>query len=371
MWSECIIDNENIERRLKTHTIGIIEGEGIGHDVINAAVLILSSIEKATGVCFNFEYFRADIQKTAFNKYNRLLKGFIEFGEKIFSMDGAILSGPLSGRFVYDLRKQFDLFCKLVPIRSFPEINKSNRIKKKYLNNSDILIVRENISGVYFGKSKSIADTQNESRKIEYTFSCDEKNIIRIIKVATKLARKRQGKLTVVVKDGGIIALSNLWREAANKIDGIADINVTFANVDFISYDIIQNSQGYDVIVAPNVFGDILADIGGIIFGSRGLTYSGNFASNGSAIYQTSHGACIDLVGQNKANPVGQIFSLAMLLRESFDMKIESDLIEKAVRQVWKDGWRTADLAAENCRIVGTRQMVELIAEAVMKISGN
>ena len=112
-----------------------------------------------------------------------------------------------------------------------------------------------------------------------------------------------------------------------------------------------------------------MADLGGVLLGSRGITYSGNFSGNGAAVYQTNHGSCHDLASQNKANPVGQIFSLVMLLRESFGLSKDAALIEDAVAETWRQGWRTADLAEKGARIVGTREMGNLVADTLIRIS--
>lgn len=369
---DCVLEKKNTTpKESKSYTIGVLEGEGVGHELMQAVAVVLSSVKEKFRLPIYLEFFRLDSEDLSQNQGNGLTKDFCSFCEQIFSKGGAILSGPVCGRFVYDLRKKFDLFCKIAPVETFPEIGNSNRIKKRYLKDSNILIVRENIFGLYYGESIITSDAGTNNKIIQHTFSCNEKNVIRIIKVAVKLAEHRKNKLTVVVKDGGMKELSDLWRETATMIADPKGIDISYANVDFLSYDIIQNSADYDVVVAPNAFGDILVDIGGIIIGSRGLTYSGNFSSNDAAVYQTNHGACRDLEGQDKANPVGQIFSMAMLLRESFGLKREADLIELAVKRVWTDGWRTADIADNECRITGSRKMAELVAEAVMNLSGN
>jgi 3-isopropylmalate dehydrogenase len=131
---------------------------------------------------------------------------------------------------------------------------------------------------------------------------------------------------------------------------------------DLMVYRLIQNAAEFDVIAAPNLFGDVLADLGAVLLGSRGLSYSGNFNESGHAVYQTNHGAAYDLAGTDRANPVGQILSIAMMLRESFLQWRMADAIEQAVREVWTQGYRNKDVATAETQIIGTREMGERIA---------
>lgn len=125
------------------------------------------------------------------------------------------------------------------------------------------------------------------------------------------------------------------------------------------------------MLVTPNLVGDMLADLGAVFLGSRGMSYSGNFSMEGRAAYQTGHGAARDLAGTDRANPLAQILSLAMLLRESFGLSDEAALVELAMGDILEAGWRTDDLAEPGCRRVGTRQMGELVAESVVKLAGS
>jgi len=122
------------------------------------------------------------------------------------------------------------------------------------------------------------------------------------------------------------------------------------------------------VIAAPNLFGDVLADLGAVLLGSRGVSFSGNYSPRREAVYQTNHGAAYDIARTDRANPVGQILSLAMMLRESFGLPREAEAIEAAVRWVWRDGWRTEDVATPAARIIGTREMSARIADKAAEI---
>ncbi len=173
----------------------------------------------------------------------------------------------------------------------------------------------------------------------------------------------------VVLKDGGVPTISDLWRSVAKRIAAEMNVTCCFQNVDYAAYAMIQHPEQYDVMVAPNLMGDVLADLGAVFLGSRGLTYSGNFSAAGHGVYQTGHGAAYDLAGTDRANPAGQILSLAMMLRESYGECDAADLIENALANVFQSGYRTDDLREAGCRTVGTQQMADLVAEAVIALS--
>ena len=139
-------------------------------------------------------------------------------------------------------------------------------------------------------------------------------------------------------------------------------------DIDLMAYRLIQEAPTFDVIAAPNLFGDVLADLGAVLLGSRGLSFSGNFTDQGHSVFQTNHGAAYDLAGTDRANPVGQILSMAMMLREAFGLTSSLDSIEEAVRSVWHDGWRTEDVASPQTREVGTREMSRRVAERAGQI---
>ena len=347
--------------------IGVLKGEGIGPEVIGAALRLLQVLENVGRHTFDLR-FGGQIGVQAKNRDGKPLPDdIIGFCREIFAGDGAILNGPGGDRYVYDLRVQFDLFCKFSPLRVSPELIHAGRLKSHHVENLDIVLVRENVSGFYQGQWSEESDSENGVIASQ-TCSYSEREVRRIVQVAARLASERNGKLSVVVKDGGAPTLSTLWRDCAHQIAAESGIEYSILNIDLAAYQLIQHPRDFDVIVAPNLFGDVLGDLGAVLLGSRGLSFSGNFNADGAAVYQTNHGSGYDLVGQDKANPVGQIFSLAMMLRESFALHDEAQWIEDAVAQVWRDGWRTFDIAEASCRTVGTREMGERIAAALRHI---
>jgi 3-isopropylmalate dehydrogenase len=369
IWSDIIFGDQVRSKSLPSSLIiGVLKGEGIGPDVIQAALLVLSALESLGNNRFEVR-FGGLIGEEAESHYGESLsEEVVKFCRDVFLQRGAVLCGPGGGRFVYDLRRRFDLFCKLSPLKVSAELIHASHIKSVYLQNVDILLIRENVSGIYQGKWKE-THIHSEGRRAEQTFYYEESQVRRILEVAVRIAAHRHGRIALPIKDAGIPTISRLWRDCLSEIAVRYGVKYSLLNVDHMAYQLAQNPRDFDVIIASNLFGDILADLGGVLLGSRGLTYSGNFSSTGAAVYQTNHGACYDLKGKNEANPVGQILSLAMLLRESFGLIREACLIEYGVADVWRQGWRTADLAEEGCRVLGTKEIGDLIADSVIKLS--
>src|SRR5205807_557563 len=186
-----------------------------------------------------------------------------------------------------------------------------------------------------------------------------------VLEVAAAVARSRRNLLTVVGKNFGAPAVHALWGACAMEVSQTAGVEFSMLDVDYAAYKLLQEPGSFDVIAAPNCFGDILSDLGGVLAGSRGLTFGASYSAQGAAVYQTNHGAAFDLAESDTANPAGQIFSAAMMLRETFGLPTEARLIENAVRAVWRAGWRTTDLAEPGCKIAGTRKFSDLVAEEI------
>jgi len=347
------------------HVVGYLEGEGVGPEVVREALRVLVALESATGLRFERRK-GGPIGTEAESRCGTSLSGeVVQFCEDVFATSGAILAGPGGGRFVYDLRKRFDLFCKLSPIRSFGALAGAGALRPGHARGADILLVRENCSDIYMGsETESLVDGQ---RRLDLRFSYSEPQVQRIVDVGARLAAHRRGKMTVVVKTHGMPLLSALWKDCAQRAAAREGVGCEPIDVDYAAYRLIQHPHAFDVVVSSNVFGDILADLCGVLMGSRGLTHAGSFSARGAAVYQTNHGAAHDLAGTDRANPVGQILSLAMLLRESFGLGRQAAFIEDAVAEVWRQGWRTEDLAARGHRVVGTRRMGELVAAALQE----
>lgn len=338
--------------------IGVMRGEGIGPEVVDAALIVLDAAMRRSGL-------RLDVRKGR-ESGGQVIEECVEFCRSIFAAGGAVLCGPMGGRFVYDLRASFDLYCKLVPLRPSPALANVSIVRPERLTGVDVLIVRENVGGLYFGESG-----RREGGRVAYQhvfYSADQ--VARIIEVAARLARLRRGQLSVVVKTGGVPEVSALWSELATTIASAHGVDLEVIEADNASFQLVADPGRFDVVVAPNLFGDLLADAATVLLGTRGMSYSANFGPEGRAVYQTGHGAAYDLSGTDRANPVAQILSVAMLLRESFALTREALRIESAVESVLASGIRTPDIAGPSSRIVGTRELAERIAMEALSISG-
>jgi 3-isopropylmalate dehydrogenase len=161
--------------------------------------------------------------------------------------------------------------------------------------------------------------------------------------------------------------MSAFWREIGLAAAEPHGVKTVLMNADLAAYELVRHPTQFDVLVTPNMIGDILADIAGVLVTSRGVTFSGNYNGAGNAVYQTNHGCAHDLAGTDVANPAGQMLSLAMLLRESFGLEQPAALIEEALRRTWKAGWRTADIASPGCQVVGTRAMTQRVVDQILK----
>jgi 3-isopropylmalate dehydrogenase len=322
----------------QTVIVGAIDGEGSGPGEVGTASA------KRTGNCLPPE--------------------IIDFCSRVFSRGGAILAGAAGDRFVYEMRRRFTLSYKLNPLRSYPELSAVSRLKPSP-EVLDVLLVRENLAGLYQGITEESVSA--DGRQIRHTFVQDERQVRTVLSVAAEAARGRRKMIAVIGKLSALPSIHSLWHESAVEIAAAAGVEVSFLDVDYAAYKLIQHPESFDVIAAPNCFGDILSDLGGVLAGSRALTFGGSFSDGGASIHQTNHGAAYNLAGTDRANPAGQIFSLAMLLREAFALEREADAIEDAVRAVWRSGWRTEDIAEAGCETVGCRAFSGQVANFIRK----
>lgn len=342
--------------------VGVLPGEGVGPEVIAASLDVLAAVADASGLRLDVATGGPIGRDAERVDGEPLTKQVVEFCEGVFARGGAILNGPGGGRYVYDLRRRMDLFFKISPLQTFNGATDAARLRPEALRGIDILVTRENAGGAYQGtwRDRSGADGQRMAEHL-VTYSHDQ--VHRFLSASARLARMRRGDLTVVWKEAGVPAISRLWRDCAEQAAASLNVKVRMVDVDLMSYRLVQEPAAFDVIAAPNLFGDVLADLGAVLLGSRGASYSGNFTARGEGVYQTNHGAAYDLAGTDRANPAGQIFATAMMLRESFACAREAEAIERALRAVWHDGWRTEDVAVPGARIVGTREIGRLVAE--------
>ncbi|MCK6370052.1 MAG: isocitrate/isopropylmalate family dehydrogenase [Gammaproteobacteria bacterium] len=292
-----------------------------------------------------------------------LTPAVVDFCRDVFAAQGAILCGPGGGRFVYELRARFDLFCKLAPLRPLLALRGTGVMRPEAVRDVDILVVRENAGGLYLGDSGS-EHVDGRYRAWQRFHYC-ETEVDRLLSLAIRAAGLRRGQLCVVTKPAGVPGISALWRARAEQLARGSGVTLRFMEIDTACYQLVADARRFDVVAAPNLFGDVLADGAGVLLGSRGLCYSANFTERGDAVYQTGHGAAYDLAGSDRANPGGQVLSLAMMLGESFARPDLRDAVGGALEDTFAAGWRTADVMSDGCRCIGTRELGDRIAAAL------
>jgi len=345
------------------HVVGVLPGEGVGPEVVGAALDVLAGAARAFDLEVEIREGGA-IGVPAQQACGRALSPEVEaFCEQVFLDRGAILCGPGGARFVYDLRSRFDLYCKLTPVRPSAALSDAGAVRPEARESADLLVVRENSGGIYFGEWGFRGDGRAEAAF--HRFEYDGRRVARILDVAVRASVHRQRRLCLVVKPGGLPSVSELWQRELENASSGRGIETSVLEVDNAAYQLIADARSFDVVVAPNLFGDILSDGAALLLGSRGLSFSGNFGPAGVGAYQTGHGAAGDLAGLDRANPLGQVASVAMLLRESFGREDAADAIEAAVEETVAAGFRTQDIAGPGSRVIGTREMGTRVADAV------
>jgi 3-isopropylmalate dehydrogenase len=361
-WIDALIDTSH-HGHSNTPVIGVLPGEGIGPEVTRAALEVLEAVSSVTGIkptVTTGGSIGLDAEKISGAP---LSEDVIAFCQDVFDQSGAVLNGPGGSRYVYDLRRQFDLFFKISPIQIGNALPEASPVKAELLQGLDLLIARENISGLYQGMPYTDADPDGEV-VTRHEFKYRESEVLRFLNASARLAATRRGHLSVVCKQHGVPSISAMWQECAQEVAKTHGITFRMVDVDLMAYQLISQPLTFDVIAAPNMCGDILADLAAVLLGSRAMSFSGNYTPQGHGVYQTNHGAAYDLADKDEASPVGQILSLAMMLRHSFGLEHEATAVEQGVQQVWRDGWRTREIMTKGSRLAGTKKMSELIANA-------
>jgi 3-isopropylmalate dehydrogenase len=342
--------------------LGVIEGEGIGPEVVGATLPLVQALAECDGIEFDIRR-GGKIGREALREAGSALSPEVDaFCDRLFGDGGALLCGPGGVRFVYDLRRRFDLYCKLIPLKPLPALADTGPLRPEYVADVDILVVRENVSGLYF--SESSLSSEPDGMVARHAFEYRVPEIDRILQVALNAAGMRRGRLCVIHKPGGVEAISELWQQRARALNAGGSVALEFLEVDNASYQLIASPRRFDVVVASNMFGDVLADGASVLIASRGLSYSANYGPGTRSVYQTGHGAAYDIAGQDVANPLGQILSFAMMLRESYGLTEQALCLDAAITDVLAAGWRTRDMMVPGRKEVGTREMARLVEAA-------
>lgn len=359
---------------MKTYNIALLKGDGIGVEVIDEALKVLESLPKDFTLNYD-EYFIGgagydakgnplpDETLQGCKKSDAILFGAIG-GEKWDKLEKHLR--PESG--LLRLRKNLGVYANLRPIKIYDALIDSSPLKKERIQNSDFVIVRELISGIYFGEPRFKGESEAYN-----TMRYSSNEISRIARFAFELARTRRKKLTCVDK-ANVLETSVLWREVVNEMaKEFSDIEVDFLYVDNASMQIILRPSAFDVILTENLFGDILSDEASVIGGSIGLLASasigeiteGEFSGKKTGLFEPIHGSAPDIAGQNIANPLATIISSAMML-EFLGEKNSAQKITNAVNAVLNEGHRTKDLDKDN--FISCSKMGDLVAQKVREM---
>ena len=262
------------------------------------------------------------------------------------------------------LRKSLGAFANLRPAVCHPALAGASSLRPELVSGLDILIVRELTGGLYFGEPRGFGKNDAGAREAFNTMRYDENEIARVARTAFRTARTRQKRLCSADK-ANVLETSILWREVVSAIGAsdYPDVELSHLYVDNAAMQMVRAPKQFDVLLTENLFGDILSDAAAMLTGSIGMLPSASLNDSGKGIYEPVHGAAPDIAGQDRANPLAMILSLAMMLRHSLNAPHAADQVESAVQKTLADGARTADIAAPGEDSIGCREMGRRVAE--------
>ena len=272
------------------------------------------------------------------------------------------------------IRKELGLFANLRPAIVFDALASASTLKEEVVSGLDIVIVRELTGGIYFGEPRGIEDLPDGSRKGTNTLTYSTEEVKRIGRVAFDLAKKRSRRLCSIDK-ANVLETTVMWREEMESISSeFPSVDLTHMYVDNAAMQLVRNPKQFDVVVTTNMFGDILSDCAAMLTGSLGMLPSASLGESDelghrAALYEPVHGSAPDIAGEGIANPLATILSYSMMLRYSFDLSEDADLIDQAVRNVLDGGLRTADIMEEGRTLVSTSAMGEAIIAELDKVA--
>lgn len=358
----------------KTYQIAVFPGDGIGVEVIREALKIIDVIASTANVAFKLRH--GIIGGAAYDAFGTPFPG--ESLELALGSD-AVLLGAVGGpkwegldysvrpeRALLGLREKLGLFANLRPVRVFDELVAASPLKPEVVRGIDIMIIRELTGDLYFGKPRGVR-VENGQRIGFNTLVYTEEEIRRIAIVAFETALKRK-KRVVSVDKANVLESTQLWRDVVTEVSrDFTEVDLRHIYVDNCAMQLIWNPAQFDVIVTTNLFGDILSDEAAMITGSIGMLPSASLGAKGG-MYEPIHGSAPDIAGQDVANPLATILSVAMMLRYSCDMEQEARRIESAVQEVLRAGFRTKDIHQEGTTLVGTAAMGDEVVKQFKNI---
>lgn len=347
--------------------IAILPGDGIGPEIVAQAVRVLEALD-ADGITITLE--NALIGGCAVDATG---EPYPQATHQLVSQADAILLGAVGGpqydalpreqrpeRGLLAIRKALNLFANLRPAVLYPELAAASSLKPEYVSDLDIMIVRELTGDIYFGEPRGIE--MRDGQRVGFnTMIYSESEIQRIAHVAFQAAQKRNRALCSVDKMN-VLECTQLWRDVIEDVaKEYPDVTLSHMLVDNAAMQLVRNPKHFDVIVTGNMFGDILSDEASMLTGSIGMLPSASLDSNNKGLYEPIHGSAPDLAGQDVANPLATILSVAMMMRYTFDQQEAAQRIENAVKKVLAQGLRTRDIASEGTQVLGTRAMGDAV----------
>jgi 3-isopropylmalate dehydrogenase len=337
------------------YRIVVIPGEGIGPEVVEASLKILQRVAQIEEFTLQVDY--GWFGATAFEQFGTY---FPQATAQLCNGADGIVFGAVSQGGLLELRKHFDFFCNLRPIRSVKSLLHKSSLRPEKIQGLDILIIRELVSGIYFGPSGRSSDDQGAYGY--HTMHYYDEEIRRIARKALQQAQNRRGLLTVAHKENALPHLpwTRLVQEEARQFP---DVVIEPMLVDNLAMQMVLNPQRFDVILAGNLFGDILSDIGGALVGSIGLLGSASLNADGFGLYEAIHGTAPDIAGLGIANPLGTLGACVLMLQQWGEVQAAQRII-KAQDRILAKGYRTADLSPQGEEIlVNTKTLVDLLLE--------
>ncbi len=353
---------------MKKHfKIAVLPGDGIGPEIIDAALKVLDVISKKYGITFEYKFGLvggAAIDETGDPLPPETLK--------ICKESDAVLFGAVGGekwdnlptdkrpeKGLLRIRKELELFANIRPARAYEALLDASPLKQEIIKGVDLVVLRELTGDVYFGEPRG-RDIRNGERVGYNTMIYYEHEVRRIAKLAFEMARNRRNKVTSVDK-ANVLEVSGLWREIVNEVHAdYADVELEHMYVDNCAMQLIRRPRDFDVIVTGNIFGDIISDEAGALTGSLGMLPSASIGER-YAFYEPIHGSAPDIAGKGIANPIATILSAAMMLDLTCKLPQAAKDIENAIEKVLQDGYRTGDIWSPETKKVNTAEMTEEI----------
>ena len=360
---------------MRKFKVAVLKGDGIGPEIVDATLRVLDTVGEIFGVAF--EYAEGLIGGVAIDETGDPLP---DETLKLCKESDAVLLGAVGGPKWDDLptdkrpekgllriRKELDLYANLRPAKVWEPLIDSSPLKPEVVRGTDMLVVRELTSGIYYGEPRGIFN-ENGKRVGVNTMKYSEDEIRRVVRKAFEIALKRKKKLTSVDK-ANVLEVSGLWREVVEEESkNYPEVELEHLYVDNCAMQIVRRPSTFDVIVTGNIFGDILSDEAGVVVGSLGMLPSASVGDR-YALYEPVHGSAPDIAGKGVANPIATILSAAMMLKYSFGMDEAAELVEKSIEETLKEGYRTPDIYSEGCKKVGTDEMTERIISNLRRLS--